>query len=165
MIHAYVHDFTFRLEEKKGIWHVNGTPLAIDLLQENPYHLHLMHENRSYNIFIHKIDSLTKEVTLTLNGKTNTVRLESKTDLLLKSMGFDIAATHKLDVVKAAMPGLIHSVAVEAGQAVKKGDPLLILEAMKMENIIKSPGDGVVAKVHAVLKSSVEKGQVLISFE
>jgi biotin carboxyl carrier protein len=62
------------------------------------------------------------------------------------------------------MPGLILDLKVAPGDVVKKGDVVLILEAMKMENSIKSPGDGVVKEVKVSLKQSVEKNQVLIQF-
>ena len=62
------------------------------------------------------------------------------------------------------MPGLILDLKVAPGDLVKKGDVVLILEAMKMENSIKSPGDGVVKAVNVSLKQSVEKNQVLIQF-
>ena len=65
--------------------------------------------------------------------------------------------------VKAPMPGLILDVLVEEGQEVKKGDHLLILEAMKMENVIKSPSDGLVTGLHAIKGDSVEKGKILLS--
>ena len=54
---------------------------------------------------------------------------------------------------------------VKEGDTVKKNDPLLVLEAMKMENVIKSAGDAVVKKIHAVERTAVEKGQILLSFE
>jgi biotin carboxyl carrier protein len=62
------------------------------------------------------------------------------------------------------MPGLILDLKVKPGDEVKKGDVVLILEAMKMENSIKSPGDGIVKLVKVNLKDSVEKNQVLIQF-
>jgi biotin carboxyl carrier protein len=65
---------------------------------------------------------------------------------------------------KAPMPGLILDLKVAPGDVVKKGDVVLILEAMKMENSIKSPGDGVVKEVKVSLKQSVEINQVLIQF-
>jgi biotin carboxyl carrier protein len=62
------------------------------------------------------------------------------------------------------MPGLILDIKVAPGDLVKKGDVVVILEAMKMENSIKSPGDGVVKDIKVALKQSVEKNQVLIQF-
>ena len=62
------------------------------------------------------------------------------------------------------MPGLVIDLKVKAGDVVKAGDPLLILEAMKMENILKAAGDATVKNVTVKKGDSVEKGQVLIGF-
>jgi biotin carboxyl carrier protein len=62
------------------------------------------------------------------------------------------------------MPGLIIDLKVKQGDVVKAGDALLILEAMKMENIIKAPGEGTVKMIKAKKGDSVEKNQVLIEF-
>jgi biotin carboxyl carrier protein len=62
------------------------------------------------------------------------------------------------------MPGLVLEVRVKVGDTVKKGDPLLVLEAMKMENILKSPADGIIQKVHVQKSAAVEKNQTLINF-
>ena len=59
------------------------------------------------------------------------------------------------------MPGTILAVNVSVGQAVKKGEVLMILEAMKMENEIMCPRDGVVASVHTSKGSAVESGALL----
>ena len=64
--------------------------------------------------------------------------------------------------VSAPMPGTVLSVAVKNGQAVKKGDVLLILEAMKMENEIMAPCDGTVAQVAATPNTSVNTGDLLV---
>ena len=61
------------------------------------------------------------------------------------------------------MPGTILDVKVSNGQAVKKGDVLCILEAMKMENEIKAPRDGVVVSVNVSKGQSVASGDVLLS--
>lgn len=65
--------------------------------------------------------------------------------------------------VNAPMQGKILKVNVAAGDAVKKGDILLILEAMKMENEIFAPQDGTVATVECSVGDSVENGKVLVS--
>lgn len=65
------------------------------------------------------------------------------------------------ETVKSPMPGTILSVNVSAGSAVKKGDVLMILEAMKMENEIMSPCDGTVSAVSVSKGSSVESGTPL----
>jgi biotin carboxyl carrier protein len=63
------------------------------------------------------------------------------------------------------MPGLVLNVLVADGDLVQKDTPLLILEAMKMENVIKSATEGVVKRVAAVKGVPVEKGAVLIEFQ
>lgn len=66
--------------------------------------------------------------------------------------------------VVSPMPGTILSVNVTAGQAVKKGDVLFILEAMKMENEIMAPADGTIAAVSTTKGASVEAGALLCTF-
>ena len=69
------------------------------------------------------------------------------------------------EVINSPMPGTILSVKVAAGDSVAKGDVLCVLEAMKMENEIKAPRDGVVAGVHVTANSSVEAGKPLVSLQ
>ena len=66
-------------------------------------------------------------------------------------------------VVSAPMPGKILSVKTEVGASVKKGDVLIVLEAMKMENEIVAPEDGTVASVNAQAGSQVESGDTLVT--
>lgn len=75
------------------------------------------------------------------------------------------AAPAGAETIKAPMPGNINDVKVTAGQSVKKGDDLVILEAMKMENEIKAPRDGVVASVNVTKGQTVNTGDVLVSLK
>ena len=61
------------------------------------------------------------------------------------------------------MPGTITKIVVKAGDSVKSGDTLLAFEAMKMEQEIKAPKDGVVAGVHVAQGASIKQGDVLVS--
>ncbi|HKZ68907.1 MAG TPA: acetyl-CoA carboxylase biotin carboxyl carrier protein subunit, partial [Anaerolineales bacterium] len=65
--------------------------------------------------------------------------------------------------LKAPMPGLVVSVPVSEGQAVKKGDIIVILESMKMQNELKSPRDGTVARVKVKGGDTVEQNQIMIT--
>ncbi len=65
-------------------------------------------------------------------------------------------------VIKAAMPGTILDVKISVGETVVRGQALLILEAMKMENEIMAPADGVISEIHATVGASVNSGDVLI---
>jgi len=63
------------------------------------------------------------------------------------------------------MPGLIVDVMVKEGQEISEGTPLLVLSAMKMENIILSQGEGVVKSIEVNKDDTVEKGQLIIEME
>jgi biotin carboxyl carrier protein len=63
------------------------------------------------------------------------------------------------------MPGLVLKITAEAGQEVQKGDPLLILEAMKMENVIKAAAGGTIKSIHVEKGAAVDKGQLLLTME
>jgi biotin carboxyl carrier protein len=86
-------------------------------------------------------------------------------DELLKNLGMEAVGQKKLREVKAPMPGMVLNILVQAGDTVDKDTPLLILEAMKMENVIKCAAPAVVKKVLAVKGVAVEKNAVLIEFE
>ncbi|HEX6926460.1 MAG TPA: biotin/lipoyl-containing protein [Longimicrobiaceae bacterium] len=80
----------------------------------------------------------------------------------------ELAGTHATRTertVTAPMPGLVVRVEVEEGQAVRAGQGVVIVEAMKMENELRAPGDGVVARVEVTAGQTVEKGAVLIVLE
>jgi biotin carboxyl carrier protein len=80
-------------------------------------------------------------------------------------MGIKDALTHKVNDIKSPMPGLVLKVLVAPGQAIRKGDPVLVLEAMKMENVFKSATDAVVKAIKVTPGTAVEKGEVLIVLE
>jgi biotin carboxyl carrier protein len=84
---------------------------------------------------------------------------------LVKKLGLSVAAGQKVKEIKAPMPGLVLDVMAKIGQTVQKGDGLLILEAMKMENVIKAQGDGVVKLVQIEKGQTVEKGAILVEME
>jgi biotin carboxyl carrier protein len=63
------------------------------------------------------------------------------------------------------MPGLVLAVKVSPGDKIKKGEALIVLEAMKMENVLKAEADCVIKSIDCIIGSAAEKGQVLISFE
>lgn len=67
--------------------------------------------------------------------------------------------------LRAPMPGMVTRVEVSAGQAVRRGDGIVIVEAMKMQNELKAEMDGVVNRVHVAPGQAVEKGAMLVEFE
>ncbi len=68
-------------------------------------------------------------------------------------------------IFRAVIPGIIREIYIRAGQQVKRGDNLCILEAMKMKNMITSPRDGRIKVVNIIVGKMVTKDEVLIEFE
>ncbi len=122
----------------------------------------LIHDAKNYQVEVESIDVDNKEVVLLLNGNPYTCKVSTELDLLIKDMGLLSAKSAKLKEIKAPMPGKVIEVLVKESDEIKKGDSLLILEAMKMENVIKAPHDLVVKSVKVKLGQAVEKGAVLL---
>jgi biotin carboxyl carrier protein len=110
-------------------------------------------------------DKETKTAQIKVNGNIYTVAAQDQFDILLDQLGLSSLNAAKVSEIKAPMPGLVLKLFVTEGSEVKKGDNLFILEAMKMENIIKSPADVTVKTVKIKPGDKVEKGQVLLMFQ
>ena len=100
-----------------------------------------------------------------INHRVFTVRKKGELDDLIASLGMDKPKVKKLSELKAPMPGRIVSLAIEVGQELEVGDPILSLEAMKMENVLKAEGTGKVKAILVAEQQVVDKGMVLIEFE
>ena len=164
MFKASVNEKSLEVVPDQGDFIVNGERVSIDLSRVGDKHFHVLYKHKSFRCEVVKADHTTKTFSIKVNGKIYPVQLKNKFDLLLEKMGMTDNASAKLITIKAPMPGLIIDLKVKEGDSVKQHDPLLILEAMKMENIIKAPGDGVVKHVKIKKGNSVEKNQVLIEF-
>ena len=106
-----------------------------------------------------------KTFTLKINGQLLELNAKDHYDLLLEQMGMSAANTTKASKLKAPMPGKVLDVMVQPGQTVSKGEGLLILEAMKMENMLKAEQDGTIKSVNVSVGDAVEKNNVLIDYE
>ena len=108
-----------------------------------------------------------KTYTITVNGTAYEVTVEegagSGAAPVVKSAAPVSSGAVGAVKVNAPMPGKILAVKANAGQAVKKGDVIIVLEAMKMENDIVAPQDGTIASVSCAVGDSVEAGALLAS--
>ncbi|HWY98748.1 MAG TPA: acetyl-CoA carboxylase biotin carboxyl carrier protein subunit [Bacteroidia bacterium] len=158
-------DYTITEKAKEPLtYDVNGKSLVLDVYEPRKGVLHIIYNARSYNAEFISYNEDDKVVTLKVNNSRYEVKLKDETDELLERLGIG-AKQHKVMHIKAPMPGLVIEIKVKPGDMVNKGDALLVLEAMKMENIIKAQAQAVVKKVHATKGTAVEKNQVLIEME
>lgn len=144
---------------------LNGKSFEWDIAKEKAGRFHVLKDNKSYTIEVIHSDPIEKKCTLKVNGNTYTFELKDKFDELLKNLGLDKLVGNVARELKAPMPGLVLELLIKEGDVLKKGDPVLVLEAMKMENYIKAVSDAVVKKVAVKKGNAVEKNQVLVFFE
>lgn len=120
--------------------------------------------NNQYEATLISCDQDLKQVEVSIRGNVYTIELKDDFDALLEKLGMGVNKTAVQSKVKAPMPGLVLEVFVSEGQEVTKDEPLLILEAMKMENVIKAPRDGQIKLVGVVKGNAIEKNTLLIEF-
>jgi biotin carboxyl carrier protein len=106
-----------------------------------------------------------KLLVLKVNHRIFSISKSGSLDALIKSLGLDVEKIKRLSQLKSPMPGRVVSVAITIGDTVAVGDKLLTLEAMKMENVLKAEGEGIVKNIKIVAGDVVDKGAVLIDFE
>ena len=104
-------------------------------------------------------------ISFLLDGNPVELAVKDEKQLLLEKLGFNAQSTAVEGVVNAPMPGKILEILVSEGEQVSAGASLLVLEAMKMENELKSPVDGIVKSLHVTKNESVEKNQKLLEIE
>jgi len=127
----------------------------------------LQKNNKKYICrFLYK-DNNTGISYIKINGILKKVTLFKEIEKLLSQIIQNYSNSSEDDITElnAPMPGTILEIKVSKGDKVKKDDSLLILEAMKMENVLTSPKDGVISEVIVKINETVDKGTVLLNFE
>ncbi len=153
--------FTLEIEEDRMI--VEGQAHTVDLRRIEPLPLYsLLVDNLSYEVFIEP--EVDKHIVV-LEGKLYTVEVQEE-------RAWQRGISHQVQpiaggvlAIKAPMPGVVVEVRVVAGQAVRAGEALLVLESMKMENLLYSPQDGIVKSVHVAAHDQVGQGQTLLTLD
>lgn len=137
----------------------------LDAVSVENNHFHILKANVPYQAEVVAANFNSRKYSVKVNGNTYNVSIANELDLLIESMGISVGANKVVNEVKAPMPGLILEVCVAVGQEVTENEPLLILEAMKMENTLVSPRSGKIKSIAVEKSNAVEKGQLLIEFE
>ncbi len=141
----------------------NTSKLDAVSVEKNKFHI--LQKNLPYKTEIIFSDFNQKKYTVKVNNNIYQVAISNPLDILIQELGFEVGVSKVVKKLKAPMPGLILDINVEVGQTVKENDNLLILTAMKMENSLLSPRDGVIKSIVINVGDSVIKGDLLIEFE
>lgn len=156
---------SYEVEQIGEDWILDGNKVDFDIQPQPNGLISILYNNKSYSAFIEDVDFKKKQLTVSIDGSKSAILISEPMDQLLASMGLDMSALQKAEPIKAPMPGMILKVLVEPGQQIAKGDGLLVLEAMKMENVLKASSDAVVKSINIKEQTAVEKGAVLIELE
>ncbi len=151
------------------MWSINGTTSNVTqgatIVWESHQFFTLEYQGKSYHGEILENNLENNRIKLKLNHAVYEVHKKGNLDDLIASLGMDKPKIKRIKELQAPMPGRILQLFVEVGQEVHMGDSILSLEAMKMENVLKSDGIGIVKNILIDLGNVVDKGAVLIEFE
>jgi biotin carboxyl carrier protein len=142
-------------------------------VDDKEYHQELFHlsgdtyllklDNKIYEISGYLIDH--ERINISINGKNyDTIIRTSVQEKALKLIDIQSLSRHKMEV-KAPMPGMVLKINKQAGEEVEKGDSVLILEAMKMENDIRAQISGKIKNINVIEGAAIEKGYSLFTIE
>ncbi len=123
---------------------------------------HLRLDGRSLSLFARREP---EGWVVELEGRSFQVRVEDERSRHIRELASQVLPTDTRRVVRAPMPGLIVRVEVEVGQTVHKGDGLVVMEAIKMENELRADGPGTVISVDVEAGQAVERDAVLLRLE
>lgn len=144
---------------------LNGNQVTWDSYEVKEGKFHIIKGEQSYSVEVVNADLASKTFELKVNNTLYKTKVEDRFDLLLQQLGMDNLGSNVASELKAPMPGMVLNIEVEVGQEVKEGDALVVLEAMKMENVLKSPADVVIKSIAVKEGVAVEKNELLIEFE
>ncbi|MCC6802669.1 MAG: biotin/lipoyl-binding protein [Anaerolineae bacterium] len=156
-----INDTRFEIDiEKDGTLKVKGEPRSVDFLALGPALYSVLMNNRSYEVVIEEREG---DYEVLMQGRLYAGQvLDERAQLLASQRGGADSSSGEF-AIKSPMPGLIAAVPVVEGQEVKKGQTLVILESMKMQNELKSPRDGTVQRLSVQAGQTVEQNKLLIT--
>lgn len=138
----------------------NAKSASVHKIREGIYQILLNHQ--VYVCRVSRQDS--KQFSIAVGTRDYQVQVRDSYDQLLERLGLDFGESDAPDDIIAPMPGRVLDVAVKPGETVEKGQSILVLEAMKMENVIKANGNGIVSTITVKPGDALEKGQILVTF-
>jgi biotin carboxyl carrier protein len=143
---------------------VNGHKIEADILKISNNQYHILYQNKSYHACLVRDQNNPNTIRIKINNQEFLAQLTDPFRSFFAESKSEKKHSKSTAPLISPMPGLIVKVFIQEGMEVRTGDPLLVLKAMKMENVIKAPQHGRVLSVKVTEGQSVEKGQALIQF-
>jgi biotin carboxyl carrier protein len=153
--HTYIIDIN-----RDGEITVNGEVCAIDLQTIDEVTYSLLLGNSSFEALVDMTNE--QDLTVLLHGRLYNASVLDERARRLAQRGSGLGVPSGEITLKSPMPGLIVAIPVSEGEAVKKGQTLVVLESMKMENELKAPRDGTVTSIKVKDRQSVDQNQPLV---
>ena len=135
----------------------------VKLKSDEKYGTYILWKNRKYPVEV--VSSRQNKYEILFNDISYTFTVETPFSLQRMKVLNSQKGKVEQEFIKAPMPGKIIDVLVREGSNVLRGEPMLILEAMKMQNEILSPVNGIIVKVHAKVNSNVMKDDLLFDIK
>jgi acetyl/propionyl-CoA carboxylase alpha subunit len=122
----------------------------------------LLVDGKSYEAYVYPINGSWQVL---LHGRSYPVLVEGEMERRMRISSAGVVSDRAEFYLKAPMPGLVISVRVNEGQEVQKGDVLVVLESMKMQNELKSPRAGLISRLRVHPGDSVEQHETMLSVQ
>jgi biotin carboxyl carrier protein len=159
----FISDQTLFLDEIKGILtDAERNTIYADVQKISEGEFSILIDGRSIHLFLTRSKDGTSA---TVNNFIFPIERETLRDALAKKLLKESGANTSAMIVRAPMPGLITKLLKQEGAAVHHGEGVLVIEAMKMENEIKSPKAGIIKKIAVKEKQTTEKNEHLFTIE
>ncbi len=140
----------------------DGEERHVEILKKNGHHIVFKLDGKIFDCFTLPSNGGAE---VDFQGKTFVVKVDDAQRLDLLKRLPRVKKEQKVSEVHAAMPGVVLKMLVEPGDLVHKNDPMIIIEAMKMENEITAQVDAKIASVHVKAGETVDKNALLLTFE
>ena len=159
----HIDEYTFFYDEKGDVLtDSKESPINADVRKISTGEFSVLIDGKSYHLFITNIRETS---VATVNNFVFTIQRETMRDKLAKQLQKDSGTNSTSITLRAPMPGLITKMLKTEGATINAGEGILIVEAMKMENEIKSPKQGTIKKIFVKEKQTVEKNDNLFTIE
>ncbi len=149
---------------ESGVLGLNGKPLHAEMTRVTEHYRKITLNGVVHHVLFESFDKAEKKMVLRVNGERKEFSVKDRNDEQLAKFGIQAFPLPKVNELKSPMPGLVLKIEVNPGDVLQKGDPILVLEAMKMENVLKAPAEVKVREVLIKPGQAVEKNTVLVKF-